>query len=71
LLHICRNPSFGLATKARGCKVADQEEGSPRVKAKALQGCKPKGKKPENEGKSIGRVWAKRKPKSHHILSGV
>ncbi len=26
----CRNPSFGLATKARGCKVASQE-GSPGV----------------------------------------
>jgi hypothetical protein len=36
----CRNPSFGLVTKARGCKVASQEKGSPRVKAKALQGCK-------------------------------
>ncbi len=26
----CRNPSLGLATKARGCKVAGQE-GSPGV----------------------------------------
>jgi hypothetical protein len=25
-LHICRNPSLGLATKARGCKVVGQEK---------------------------------------------
>jgi hypothetical protein len=67
----CRNPSFGLATKARGCNVAGQEEGSPGVKAKASQGCKPKGRKPGSEGKGIGRVRAKRKPGSHHILRGV
>jgi hypothetical protein len=28
---ICRNPSFGLATKAKGYKVAGQEEGSPGI----------------------------------------
>ncbi len=28
---MCRNPSLGLATKARACKVASQE-GSPRMK---------------------------------------
>ncbi len=33
-LHGCRNPSLGLATKARGCKVASQE-GSPRVMSHA------------------------------------
>jgi hypothetical protein len=38
----CRNPSFGLVTKAKGCKVAGQEEGSPGVRVKALQGCGPK-----------------------------
>jgi len=56
----CRNPSFGLATKAKGvarlrakrkearesrqrhCNSANQEEGSPRVKAKALQECGPR-----------------------------
>jgi hypothetical protein len=32
--QMCRNPSFGLATKARGYKVAGQEEGSPGVKRK-------------------------------------
>jgi hypothetical protein len=32
----CRNSSFGLATKARGCKVVSQEEGSPGVKAKGM-----------------------------------
>ncbi len=28
MIKFCRNPSLGLATKARGCKVAGQE-GSP------------------------------------------
>jgi hypothetical protein len=28
--HLCRNPNFGLATKARGCKVAGQV-GDPRT----------------------------------------
>jgi len=44
-IHLpCRNPSFGLATKAKGgCKVAGQEEGSPGVEAKALQECGPRG----------------------------
>ncbi len=44
-------PSFvGVATLAlgsrprrRGCKVAGQKEGNPGVKAKALQGCGPRG----------------------------
>jgi hypothetical protein len=35
--HFCHNPSFGLATKARGCKVAGQEEGSSGVKRKEAQ----------------------------------
>jgi hypothetical protein len=39
----CRNPSFGLATKARGCKVTSQKEGSSRAKAKALEGCGSRG----------------------------
>jgi hypothetical protein len=30
IYHKCHNPSLGLATKARGCKVVDQE-GSPGV----------------------------------------
>jgi len=33
---------LGSWPRLRGCKVAGQEEGSPEVKAKALQGCKPK-----------------------------
>jgi hypothetical protein len=33
-LHKCRNPSFGLATKARGYKVAGQE-GDPGVTSHA------------------------------------
>jgi hypothetical protein len=58
----CRNPSFGLATKARGCKVAG-------VKKKEAR--ESKGRKPRSKGKGIERVRAKRKPGSHHILPGV
>ncbi len=58
----CHNPSFGLATKARGCKVVG-------VKRKEAQ--ESKGRKPGSKGKGIGRVRAKRKPGSHHILPGV
>jgi len=32
-----------LQPRQRGCKVAGQEEGSPGVKAKALQGYGPRG----------------------------
>jgi hypothetical protein len=54
--QFCHNPSFGLATKARGCKEARES----------------KGRKPGSKGKGIGRVRAKRrKPGSHHILPGV
>jgi len=35
--------ALGSRLRQRGCKVADQEEGSPGVKAKALQGCGPRG----------------------------
>jgi len=35
--------ALGSRPKQRGCKVAGQEEGSPGVKAKALQGCGPRG----------------------------
>jgi hypothetical protein len=34
--------ALGSRPRQRGCKVAGQEEGSPGVKAKALQGCGPK-----------------------------
>ncbi len=34
-MEACRNPNLGLATKARGCKVAGQE-GSSGVMAHAL-----------------------------------
>jgi hypothetical protein len=61
-IDFCRNPSFGLATKARGCKGAG-------VKRKEAQ--ESKGRKPGSKGKGIGRVRAKRKPGSHHILPGV
>jgi hypothetical protein len=35
--------ALGLRPRLRGCKVAGQDEGSPGVKAKALQGCGPRG----------------------------
>jgi len=35
--------ALGSRPRQRGCKVVGQEEGSPGVKAKALQGCKPRG----------------------------
>ncbi len=38
----CRNPSFGLATKAKGLQGCGLR-GSPGAKAKRLQGCGPKG----------------------------
>ncbi len=34
--------ALGSRSRQRGCKVAGQEEGSPGVKAKALQGCEPR-----------------------------
>jgi hypothetical protein len=59
----CRNPSFGLATKAKGCKVAG---------VKRKEAWESKGRKPGSKGKGFGRVRAKRrKPGSHHILPGV
>jgi len=53
--------ALGSRLKQRGCKVTGQEEGSPKVKANALQGCGPRGRKPESEGKCIARLQAKRK----------
>jgi len=38
----CRNPSLGLATKAKGLQGCEPK-GSSGVKAKALQGCGPRG----------------------------
>jgi len=32
-----------LQPRQRGCKVASQEEGNPGIKARAIQGCGPKG----------------------------
>jgi len=49
---LCRNLSFGLATKAKG-----------------LQGCGPRGRKPRSQGKGIARLRAKRKPRSHITYS--
>jgi hypothetical protein len=39
------------------------------TKAKGLQGCGPRGRKPESQGRGIARVWAKRKPGSHITYS--
>jgi hypothetical protein len=55
--------ALGSQPRLRGCKVAGQEEGSPGVKAKALQGCGPRGRKPGSQGKGIARVRAKRTPR--------
>jgi hypothetical protein len=46
-----RNPSFGLAIKAKG-----------------VIGLRAK-RKPENQGKEVARVWAKKKPGSHITYS--
>ncbi len=35
-----------------------------RPRLRGLQGCRPRGRKPESQGKGIARVWAKRKPES-------
>jgi len=39
---LCRNPSLGLATTAKGLQGCEPR-GSPRIKAKALQRCGPRG----------------------------
>jgi len=78
--HVCRNPSLGLVTKAKGlarvwakrkpgsqskrkeAQESKQEEKNPGVKAKALQGCGPRGSRgvtshtPESVRKCEG-VW--------------
>jgi hypothetical protein len=82
--YFCCNPSFGLATKARGCKVAGVKRKEARESKGRKPGSKGKGKgigrmrakrrKPgsKGKGKGIGRMRAKRrKPGSHHILPGV
>jgi hypothetical protein len=51
--------ALGSQPRLRGCKVAGQEEGSPGVKAKALQGCGPK-RKPRNHitySRECKKVW--------------
>ncbi len=37
----CRNPNFGLATKAKGLQGCGPK-GSPGIKTKRLQGCEPR-----------------------------
>jgi len=41
--YIVATLALGSRPRQRGCKVAGQEEGSPGVKSKALQGCGPRG----------------------------
>ncbi len=38
-MGLCGNPSFGLVTKAKACKVASQE-GSPRITSRAPDNAK-------------------------------
>ncbi len=42
-IFIVATLALGSRPRLRGCKVAGQEEGSPGLKAKALQGCGPRG----------------------------
>jgi hypothetical protein len=39
IMGLCGNPSFGLVTKAKACKVASQE-GSPRITSRAPDNAK-------------------------------
>jgi len=43
LLVVIATLALGSRPRQRRCKVAGQEEGSPGIKAKALQGCGPRG----------------------------
>jgi len=64
LVRKCRNPSFGLATKAKGnCKGAGQEE-ARELKPKGSPGVKAK-RKPRSQAKRKPESQAKRKPGSH------
>ncbi len=42
-MRVVATLALGSRPRQRGCKVAGQEEGSPGVKVKALQGCGPRG----------------------------
>jgi hypothetical protein len=55
-----------VATLALGSRPRQGVAGVKRKEAR-----ESKGRKPGSKGKGIGRVWAKRKPGSHHILPGV
>jgi hypothetical protein len=58
-IQVGNNIFKGVATLALGS----------RPKLKGLQGCGPRGRKPESQGKGIARVRAKRKPGSHITYS--
>jgi hypothetical protein len=52
--------ALGSRPRQRGCKVVGQEEGSPGVKAKALQDYKPRERKHGSQGKGFARLQAKK-----------
>jgi hypothetical protein len=70
-LALGSRPRQGVARlrESRGKKPGSPKEGSPGVQRKEAR--ESKGRKPGSKGKGIGRVRAKRKPGSHHILPGV
>jgi hypothetical protein len=66
--HNCRNPSLGLATKARACKVAGQE-GSLRVTPHApgsVRKCEGMNLHTPKRASTLG-VWV---PADSHIFRG-
>jgi nucleotidyltransferase/DNA polymerase involved in DNA repair len=62
------NRSKCVATLALGSRP---RQGVARLRAKRKEARESKGRKPGSKGEGIGRVRAKRKPGSHHILPGV
>jgi hypothetical protein len=57
----CRNPSFGLATKAKGITRV-RAKGKPESKPRGSLGVKPRGSRESRQ---------KEARESHHILPGV
>jgi hypothetical protein len=65
----CRNPSLGLATKAKGLQGCGPR-GSPRVNARRSLGVKARGS-PGVKARGSPGVKAREVRESHHTLSGV
>jgi ADP-glucose pyrophosphorylase len=61
--HICRNPSFGLATKAKG--VARLRAKRKEARESKQRHCKSAG---QEEARELRQEEAR---ESHHILPGV